>query len=177
MRLYLKKIFNQFHQAILSNIIKLIHNQHESEDVLQEVFIALWNKRQQLTTEHSVGGWLFTTSFYMSLRHLKNKIKHGVTPFTDNLNEAFISNDEAQASEKDYNEKLLIVNTAIESLPRQKRIAFRLYRIEGKTYEEIAAVLNISAESARDYVKSASKLLKRNIKTKNLQQLLVVFFY
>ena len=172
-----KKIYNLFHQAILSNIVKLIHNECEAEDILQEVFIALWNNRLKLTQEHSVDGWLFTTSFYKSLEHLKKAVKHSFIPFTDNLNEVFTLKDDAYDFEANYSQKLSALNTAIESLPRQKKMAFKLCRLEGKTYEEIAETLNISVESAREYVKSASKLLRQHIKVKNWQHFLLMFMY
>ncbi len=161
-------VYHQYHQAVLANICRLVPHPHEAEDILQEVFITLWNKRLKLTPDHSVAGWLFSTSYYKSLEFIKKRIRQSVVPFTDTLNEAFVLDEEPSQAEKDYLDKLSLLTDAIELLPTRKKLAFKLCRLEGKSYEEIALALNISAGSARDYVKSASRQLRKYIEAKNL---------
>ncbi len=162
------EIYNRYHQAVLLNIRKFVDHQCESEDILQEVFISLWNNRQKLTDSHSIGGWLFTTSYYKSLEHIKIAIKQSIVTFTEEMNDVFVLDEMDHAAESDYAYKLLVLNKAIEQLPARKRKAFELRRFEGKTYEEIAFALNISVASAKDYVKSASQLLKKSILSINV---------
>lgn len=156
-------IYTLYHQAVFINICKLVANKHEAEDILQEVFIALWHKKATLTPAHSVAGWLFTASYYKSLEHLKKAVQLGMASLTNAMSEAIAADDTTQVFETDYTQKLGTLNAAIELLPPQKKLALKLYRLEGRSYEEVATALNISVESARDYVKSASKLLKRHI--------------
>lgn len=163
-----EQAYYQYHQAVLANICKLISNQHEAEDILQEVYITLWNNKHKLSTEHSVAGWLFTASYYKSLAYIKKNIKQSLTNLSSELQDILVDNTNENVNEADYTQKLSTLNAAIELLPPQKKLAFKLSRLEGKTYDEIALILNISTESAKDYVKSASKLLKRHFLSKQL---------
>lgn len=158
--------YYQYHQAVLANICKLIANQHEAEDILQEVFITLWNNKHKLSADHTVAGWLFTASYYKSLAHIKKSLKQNITNLTPELQNILIDDSNENVNEADYSQKLSTLNAAIELLPPQKKLAFKLSRLEGKTYDEIALILNISTESAKDYVKSASKILKRHFLSK-----------
>jgi len=161
-------IYQQYHQPIFKNICKLIANEHDAEDILQEVFIELWKKKGELTKQHSVAGWLFTTSYYKSLEQLKKLVKLSVNELTEAHDVLVLQNiNERYIEEENYNQRLTLLTKAIELLPPQKKIAFKLCRLEGKTYEEIACYLNVSVDTAKDYVKSASKLLRRTINTNN----------
>ncbi len=161
-------IYQQYHQAVFKNINKLIINQQEAEDILQEVFITLWQKKQELTEEHSVAGWLFTTSYYKSLEQLKKAVKLSIYELTEAHSELHVEPLEQLTNEVEYNQKVITLTNAIEQLPPQKKLAFKLCRLEGKTYEEIASILNISVDTAKEYVKSASKLLRQTVATHQL---------
>ncbi len=161
-------IYNKYHQAVFKNICKLIANQQEAEDILQEVFIALWQKKQQLTENHSIAGWLFTTSYFKSLEQLKKAVKLSMNELTDAHAELYTEPTENLNHEVEYHQKVTKLTNAIEQLSPQKQLAFKLCRLEGKTYEEIASILNISVDTAKEYVKSASKLLRQTVATHQL---------
>ncbi len=160
-------IFQKYHHAVLANICKLIHNQQEAEDILQEVFILLWKSRYKLTQNQSIGGWLFSASYYKSLEHLKKSIKRSFEKLDDHIATLAAATDIQTDFEQEYAEKLAVLNAAIESLPPRKKSAFTLCRLQGKTYEEAATELGISAETVKDYVKSSAKLLKEYVVSQN----------
>ncbi len=143
----------------------MVFDQHEAEDLLQEVFIALWNNKHKLNPTHSVAGWLFTASYFKASLHLKKKLKKNIVPLLEEFNDFLSYENDSTAYEEEFSQKLRILNSAIERLPHRKKLAFTLYRLEGKSYEEVASQLSISIESAKDYVKSASKLLKQDIQS------------
>ena len=157
--------WKKYHHAVLANICKLLHKQSEAEDILQEVFIALWQNRHKLTPDHSVAGWLFTASYYKSLEHLKRSIRQSFDVLDEQV--ASLATEASTDFEQEYAEKLTVLNAAIENLPPRKKSAFTLCRLEGRTYEEAAAELGLSAETVKDYVKSSAKSLREYIVTKN----------
>ncbi len=158
----------RYHQAVFKNIRKLIADQQESEDILQEVFITLWQKKHQLTIEHSIAGWLFSTSYFKSLEQLKKRVRSNIQELTKAHAELHFESFENINIEFDYTEKVKKLSLAIEQLPPQKKIAFTLSKLEGKSYEEVATTLNISVDTAREYVKAASKLLRQSISSNQL---------
>lgn len=158
----------RYHQAVFKNIRKLIADQQESEDILQEVFITLWQKRHQLTIEHSIAGWLFSTSYFKCLEQLKKRVRSNIQELTNAHAELHFDSFENINKELEHTEKVKKLSLAIEQLPPQKKIAFTLCKLEGKSYEEVASTLNISVDTAREYVKAASKLLRQSISSNQL---------
>lgn len=152
-------VYRQYHQAVYANIRRLVADAPVAEDILQDVFLTLWEKRHNIPAEHSIGGWLFTTSFYKSSAWLRRSIKEKLSPLYDSLHET----PDPVAPSGDYEEKLAAIHCAIDLLPPRKKVAFRLCRLEGKSYEEAATELGLSTESVKDYVKTASRFIKDHI--------------
>ena len=157
-------VYHQYHQAIFANILRLVKQQHKAEDILQDVFITLWESRFKLTTQQSVSGWLFTTSYFKSLEYLRRSVKENITLLSE---EQYEFPDEDADLEENYQQKLSVITSVMELLPPRKRTAFQLCRVEGKSYEEAAAMLEISVESVRDYVKTSSMFIRKHILENN----------
>ena len=155
-----KAIYRKYNQAVYANISRLVSHSSAAEDLLQEVFIALWEGRHKLTAQHDIAGWLFTTSFYKSSAWLRKCLKESLSPLHESLHETPCEEGD---SEIDYAEKLTALHTAIELLPPRKKMAFRLCRLEGKSYEEAAQELGLSIESVKDYVKTASRFVRDHV--------------
>ncbi|WP_343306894.1 sigma-70 family RNA polymerase sigma factor [Chitinophaga niabensis] len=157
-------VYHQYHQAIFANILRLVKQQHKAEDILQDVFITLWESRFKLTPQQSVSGWLFTTSYFKALEYLRRSVKENITLLSE---EQYEFPDEDTDLEDNYQQKLSIITSVMELLPPRKRTAFQLCRVEGKSYEEAAAMLEISVESVRDYVKTSSIFIRKHILENN----------
>lgn len=146
-------LFKKYHLAVYRNILKLTKDSVASEDILQESFIRLWEKRLQLDPAQSVAGWLFVISFNLSVNYSRKKLREqvihkklSINPFQqDGLeNVSIISEEQYRLLEK-----------AIEQLSPQKRKIVNLCKLEGKTYEEAAAELNISRHTVKEYLSAA----------------------
>lgn len=150
-------LYHQYHHAVYANILKIVQQQEAAEDLLQEVFMALWENRHKLHAD-KVSGWLFVTSFNKSLKYLRKKEKDLSIPLeqaiiADGLQEEFIPEDI-------YSMQLAMVEEAVNQLPDRKKEVFKLCRYEGKSYEEVAAMLGISANSVKDYLKQSTRFIK-----------------
>ena len=66
-------IYWMYHAAIYSNVLKLTRDVVATEDIVQEVFVSLWEKRSTIKPEQGVGGWLFVVSYHKSITYLKIK--------------------------------------------------------------------------------------------------------
>jgi RNA polymerase sigma-70 factor (ECF subfamily) len=159
-------IYQQYHHAVFANIVRIAKRQQEAEDILQDVFITLWESRFKLTEAQSIAGWLFTTSYYKTLSHIRKVIRQSVVLVPD-LPQELMQEEEDAGREEAYIHKLSVITHAMESLPPRKRTAFQLCRLEGKTYEEVAAILEISVDSVRDYVKTSSTFIRKQVLEQN----------
>lgn len=167
-------LYHQYHQAVYANIWKIVKQHEAAEDILQEVFLALWENRLKLDAA-KVAGWLFVTSFNKSLKYLKQKERQLVP-----LKTTEICQDEP-LNEDLYTFRLSIVEEAVNHLPERKKEVFRLCRYEGKSYDEVAHILGISAASVKDYLKQSTRFIKDYISHHQSESLAagasLLFFY
>lgn len=155
------RLYHQYHQAVYANIHKMVSRQECAEDLLQEVLLSLWENRQDLDPE-KVAGWLFVVSYNKAATYLKKKLKEAVllVPATA-LPDDIVSPE--QPDEQLYQLRLSVVEEAINHLPARKKEVFRLCRFEGRSYDEVAALLGISVISVKDYLKQSTQFIKKYI--------------
>ncbi|QEC42437.1 sigma-70 family RNA polymerase sigma factor [Pseudobacter ginsenosidimutans] len=154
-------VYHQFHQAVYANICKLVCEPQMAEDILQEVFISLWENRQTVNLQDA-GGWLFVVSYNKSMTFLKKKLRETSVILPDTEYLAAIS-EEQPVDEELFQLRLSMVEEAIDHLPPRKREVFRLCRYDGKSYDEVADMLNISVVSVKDYLKQSTQFIRQYI--------------
>jgi RNA polymerase sigma-19 factor, ECF subfamily len=151
-------LYNKYHHAIYYNVLKLTRHDLAAEDIVQEVFITLWEKRKTIDPA-GVGGWLFVVSYNKAVSWLKKQLKESLSTRliqeeTDELNVAHA----AQAMQTE--ERLSTLQEAIEQLSPQRRRVFELCKMQGKTYEETARELQISRHTVKEYLSAAISGIK-----------------
>jgi RNA polymerase sigma-70 factor (ECF subfamily) len=153
--------YHQFHQAVYANICKMVCEPQMAEDILQEVFLSLWEHRQSVDLQNA-GGWLFVVSYNKSMSFLKKKLRDTSIYLPDT---AFLSNlsEEQPVDEELFQLRLSMVEEAIDHLPPRKREVFRLCRFDGKSYDEVADMMNISVVSVKDYLKQSTQFIRQYI--------------
>lgn len=158
-------LYHRYNRAVYQNIIKIVQSTTHAEDILQDVFVTLWQKRETLDPERSIGGWLFMVSYHKSLTFLRKKIKEKLA-HVDSL-EAFeqIAQEET-IDETQFQKQLAMIEEAVNHLSPKKRAVYRMYRFEGKTKEEVAQDVGISPESVKDYIKQSNKAIRLYITKK-----------
>ncbi|WP_295120240.1 sigma-70 family RNA polymerase sigma factor [uncultured Chitinophaga sp.] len=152
------QLYDYYSEALFRNIYKLLPDIQEAEDVLQTVFLKLWEQRHSLNTKQSVAGWLFTTSFYMTMTCLRKKVKIRIEMLAETSLE--MKQEEPDGDDR-YEKQTVFLREAIDLLPERKRLAFELYKIQGKSYKEVADTLGIKEETVKEYVKSAIQMLRQ----------------
>ncbi|HTF27252.1 MAG TPA: sigma-70 family RNA polymerase sigma factor [Flavitalea sp.] len=173
-------LYYQYHQAVYANIWKMVKLHEVAEDILQEVFMALWQNRHKLNPE-KVAGWLFVTSHNKTIKYLKKTQKEQSVAL-EKTNLYNTSYEEDPISEEGYNFQLSIVEEAVNCLPARKKAVFILCRYEGKSYDDVANILGISVSSVRDYLKQSNRFIKTYIAHNYTQRgiiatsLLIIYF-
>jgi RNA polymerase sigma-70 factor (ECF subfamily) len=142
------------------NISKLTKDPEVVQDILQEVFITLWEKRLSLDENKPVANWLFTVSYNKSITWLKNSLR-------ESTRVSFLYGD---TQEPDKNEssiremRLCQIESAVQQLSPQKNKVFVLCKLQGKTYDETAKELKISKHTVKEYLSEAVFNIKEYVK-------------
>jgi len=151
------ELYFLYHKAVFANIFRLVKKQEEAEELLQDVFTALWQKRATINAHQSVAGWLAVVSYHKAINHLNKRIQSVL--IAHHIDPAEIANL-PEITEEGFNIQLQVLNEAIEKLPLKKKQAFTLCKLEGKSYEEAATILGISPNTVKDHIVMATRFIK-----------------
>lgn len=164
-------IFDRFYGLLFVHATKLLSDQDEAKDVVQELFEKLWNQRENIAFEHSLSAYL-----YASVRNrIINRISHyAVEHKYINSLKNFIAHDNYLA---DYRvrerEMRKIIEREVSALPTKMKEVFELSRRDYLSYKQIAVKLQISEQTVRMHVKKALRILKPKL---GLVTYIVLFF-
>ncbi|MCL3781044.1 RNA polymerase sigma-70 factor [Prolixibacteraceae bacterium JC049] len=150
--------FEQNYQ--LANLIAMryVHNVHIAEDIVQEVFLDLWQRRSVLHLKSSLKNYLLAAVRNSALKYVERDRNRWVN--IENERDLNISEEK-----KDYNREELAVNVynAIEQLPPKCKKTFKLAYFDHLTYNEIAVELGISVNTVKTQIKQAYQGLRKQL--------------
>ena len=170
-------LYNRHYRAVYANVFKLVKRPEHAEEILQDVFVALWQNRFKRRSDRPVAGWLFVVSYHKSITFLKQAVLRAEECVESYERFESIPLDE-ESNETKLALQLHVLEEAVESLPARRKQVFRLCRFEGKTNEEVADILDLSAETVKDYLKHSTKAIKAYIGAKyphHLVEIAVLF--
>jgi RNA polymerase sigma factor (sigma-70 family) len=170
-------IFDNYYQPIKHNISRFVSDAASAADILQDVFLALWEKKHTLSDDTDIEGWLFTVSYYKSVSFIRRSIKAAVELPEEGVKHTLQAVPESDPMEKEnlYASQLHLLQEGIAQLSPQKKTAFILYKVKGRSYKEISQEMGISELSAKQYVKLSVQFLKQYVRSHELE--ISVFSY
>ena len=133
----------------------------DAKEIVQDVFINLWNKRETISSEKSVKSYLFTSVKNRCFNFIRDNKK-----FRSNVLDIDIADYEMPYENDSFSgsELQTKINNAINKLPEKCRQVFKLSRIEELKYKEIAEKLNISVKTVEAQMSKALKVLREELK-------------
>lgn len=155
-----RELFERYSGQIYHFALKYFRNQQEAEEVVQDVFLKIWEKRDGLDRSKSIKSFVFTVAvntIYDSVR--RRNIENSYKDFAKNN---FDFQSETTWHEVIYNEMLAKVEDIIYCLPNQQRRIFKLSRQKGLSNEEISIRLNISKRTVENQLYRALIFLKKH---------------
>lgn len=159
-------IYEKYCRQLIHFAASYLPDISDAEEIIQNVFVELWEKREQLDPERFVKNYLYKVTVNKVYNHLKRKV---VERKYLQCFDAFETNTVNEAEKKIYREELDgILRQLLEKLPEQQRNIFYLSRWEGLPNKEIADQLQISIRTVENQVYRAVKYIRENIKTDHL---------
>ena len=154
-------LFKSYYQRLCTFAHSILHDVDEAEEIVQNVFLNVWEKRAAMQINISVQSYL-----YSAVRNACfNKIKHGKVRQLYAQEQEAIATTNVPASHITFeNDLQKQIHEAIESLPEQCRIVFKLSRFEELKYAEIAEQLNISVKTVENQMGKALKVMRLKLK-------------
>lgn len=155
----LRQIFDRHYALLLSDIYRLIPDEATCEDLAQELFVDLWNKRQSLEIHSSLRAYLRRAAVNKAINHLKQARRNQWDE--DAELERVPDTSPLEIEKKEAQEQLEgELRAAIEALPEKCRLVFGLSRFEQMSHREIADQLGISVKTIENQITKALKILR-----------------
>lgn len=169
-------IYNQYCQRLYGFVLKFLKQKEDAEEIVQEVFVKVWESRKKIDVYSSFNSFLFTIAYNSTMSLLRKRMSQ--QKYIDHLQNIQIINEASDAiSELEYNELNEKVQSLVSQLsPRQQEI-FNLSRENGLTHAEIAEKLNISVNTVKNHLVSSLKFLRSNIDSGYIVNLLFISLF
>jgi RNA polymerase sigma-70 factor (ECF subfamily) len=156
-------IYNHYCHKVYSFVIKIVKDVADAEDVLQEVFIKIWESRGKLDDHKSIDPFVFTLAYHSSIDLIRKKANSSkYCEYLKIAATAFFSENTSDAVE--FGELQQLLEKLIARMPEQQRRVFLSHREQGLTYPEIAKKMGISKNTVENHMVKALKYLRQNLK-------------
>lgn len=153
-------IFREWYAPLVRLSFGLLRDKAAAEDVVQDVMLELWRRREELALETSAKAYLYRSTRNRSLNHLRHaKVQREKAPY-------IALDDERPASaptELIAEEIDAAVKEAVASLPPRTREVFEMSRVHGLKYSEIAEALEISVKAVEGNMARALRILRERL--------------
>ena len=153
-------LFEHYYPSLCLFAKRFIDDRETREDIVQEVFFRLWDKRKQIAVTSSAQNYLLTSVRNLCLNYLRRQEVQ--QPFEESL---FDQPDDEEGDRliqlRELEEQLA---QALAQLPPEYRLAFELNRMEGKSLEEVAQRMGVSTRTVERYRDKAIALLQTELK-------------
>ncbi len=154
---YLLKLY---HKQLFTYLITLTHNHAAAEDIIQNVFLKLWEYRKRLNPEYSIRNFLYKSCYNEFVNHYKKnqRITYFEKEYIETIESVGINNDIHHLERQKE-----IVFQGISSLPDKCAEVFLLSKREGLTNIEIAQYLKISLKTVEGHLTKAYAILREQL--------------
>lgn len=157
--LALKFIYDKYWNQLFKSAYNMLQDQQACEDIIQDIFINLWKKREAIEIRVSLKSYLFASTRYEVYRQVRTaSVREDIF---DHLNERLESPSEFGNIE--YKELLSQINSIVDKLSTKCKVVYKLSREEQLSHKEIANQLDISTKTVENHLNKALRQLRTSL--------------
>lgn len=160
-----KSAINELYAEYSPKLYRFAYGYLKSEadalDIVQEVFVNIWNYRDKLSKNSNLDSLLFTVAKNTIISVFRKKVNE--KGFLEYLRHKVVTNSIDTESQINYNLLSDEVNKLIDQLPPQRKKIFLLSKEKGLANKTIASDLGISVKTVEDHLSKAKKFLQQNL--------------
>lgn len=156
-------LFTRYYKKLCFYAERITHNGDQAEEVVQELFIRIWENRKTIEVDKSVKAYLYRSTYNRSVNALRSLKKFEV------VEEEKISEKSYQCADNDilYFELEVRLFEIIDSFSEKQRNVFIMKRFDNRSYKEIAAELSMSERMVEKYLSKSLSALRQALNEYN----------
>jgi RNA polymerase sigma-70 factor (family 1) len=153
------KFYTLFFQRLLLTSDKYIKDVFVAEEIVQNVFLKIWESPENLEEVKSIRSYLYKSVINASINYVNRQksIAQHHQRMAENVTEEYLIDLDEE------NELVVLLYAEIDKLPPQCQKIFKLNRFERLKYKEIATMLNISERTVENHIATALKTLRKSL--------------
>ena len=164
-----QRVFEMYHKPLCFFATRIVRDDSEAEDIVQEVFEKIWKKNTRIDEGESIDSYLFVAVRNACFTFLKNKRER--VDLEDVKQNLKVSEEVVEFETPELNR----LWGEIENLPLQCKVVFKLVILEDMKYKDVADSLGISVNTVKTQMKIAYKTLREKLKQEQFSLLLFLF--
>jgi RNA polymerase sigma-70 factor, ECF subfamily len=158
----LEQLFQRHYAPLCRYVYTIVQCRYTTEEVVSDVFMKIWNQRQVIQIQSSLKAYLLTSVRNLSIDYLRRQARRrtvGTDAIHSDISCSYTSAHDRLVGE----EATTIIEAAIERLPRQGKVIFRLSRDGGMKYREIADHLGLSIKTVETHMTRSLVYLRNEV--------------
>lgn len=166
-------VFDQFSSRLYYFAFGYLKSKEDSEELVQEVFTKIWDKRKELNEELSFKAFIFTIAFNIIKKHFREKAQ-----LKKYLNSKFLDDISCSTTDEvNYNSLKGHIINIVNTLPLKRKEVFIKSRFEGLNTKEISEQMRINKKTVENHLNLALKEIRKKIKHENVSLNLFLFLF
>ncbi|TKG92934.1 RNA polymerase sigma-70 factor [Puteibacter caeruleilacunae] len=149
------ELFMRYYSRLCAFVYDITNDKSSAEDIVQELFIRIWERRSNIDIQESVSGFLFRAARNAALNHIRGEKSRRLVQLDIPQEEVSIEPDRIEKEEF-----RVMLEQCMNALPERCQLVFKMHRIEGLKQKEISEKLNISIKTIKNQIWKAMKYLR-----------------
>jgi len=162
------EVVERWQHMIYNTAVSIVQNEEDAEDITQDVFITLYEHIGDFRQEAALSTWLYSITIRKALDHEKKKSRQKHGGFLQKIFAVKEADEPVNFDHPgillDNKERAGVLFKALKKLPDKQRVAFTLHKMEGLSYQEIAAIMKMSLYAIESLQVRAKNNLKKILK-------------
>jgi len=155
-------LFYKYRNKVKGFAVKMVPTQIDPEEIVQEVFVKLWIKKETINPEKDFQSYLFSIAKNLLVDHLKSAVNRKLYFVGEHFQQDLLVDDGPENLIRENAEEKL--QKLINEIPKRRREIFLLSRFEGLSYKQIAERLNISENTVDSQIRNALAFLRKEFR-------------
>ncbi len=169
------QVYNSYWKRLFLYVVKVIQDEEAAQDIVQDIFVSLWLRREEISSQSSLSGYLFTAARFKGINFVQDQLKKG--RHDEHLIVHFTSRQESIDEVLEAKELKRLIDGELEKLPAKMREVFVLSRRDNLSHKEISAKLQISDKTVKKQINNALKHFRIALSYDSLSCAILVLHY
>lgn len=168
-------LYKKYCNKVYNFGFSILKSTEESENLMQDVFLNLWENRHKVEKDTSIKSYIFTITYNSAISIIRKKTRE--SKFIEYLMSLQEITEEPASVQLEYAELTNKLNDVINALPQRQKEVYLLHRVDCMKYSEIAERLNISVNTVENHMSRALKTIREKLGQYSLFAILFSYLF